>query len=341
MSSQKTFIETNLREISERLDRIPRLGTSDQTTEFEKLETLISSVENENAKFTSLVSASQGDAFEEKLNMLKNRLEELKAPMGARASSTTFALSRGTKGPTFLQKAAKVGNHVLAEQKNATRRILTVVNQMNDEISGIEKEIWVQREKLLLTRDRVNRSQAFVAQTKRALSFFAKTLYQDKLIKGLIVLIALAVFGVIISSLLYSSKKTRIEFQEKNSKKVDHQNKFADMNDEIFEKAFRDRRGGVGRHQKTIGESTFESSDFHSSLPSVMSQIPHDHKNNHLNEISGQKKNEKLKTFKPIIELEEEADQNAPLNDDNGLDKQVVAEQKEVLVSGQHIEDIV
>lgn len=237
MTSQRSFIESSLAQISERLGQLPMLRGSEQAEEIERVDGLIGSAENEIGKFLSLISKKEGEVFEERLNGLRVRLEELKAPKEVRPSNTSLLMPKKSTGK-FLQVAAKEGDRLISEQKNATKRIIGVISQMNEEINVIEKEIWVQREKLAMTRDRISESQAFLLQTKRAMSFFAKTLYQDILIKVLIGVIVLAIIAIFVSSALYSRKKNIITNEISRQKEEYRAIDYTEMDDAPFKNAF-------------------------------------------------------------------------------------------------------
>lgn len=243
MATQRSFIESSLAQISDRLGHVPLLRGSDQVEEIDKIDELVGSAENEIGKFLSMVNKREGEAFEERLNGLRVRLEELKTPKEVRASSTSSLFPKKQTGK-FLQVAAKEGDRLISEQKNATKRIIGVISQMNDEINVIEKEIWVQREKLAMTRDRISESQAFLLQTKRAMSFFAKTLYQDAIIKILIGVIVLAIIAIFVSSALYSRKKNIITIEINRQKEEYRAVDYTEMDDAFFKNAYLEIQAG-------------------------------------------------------------------------------------------------
>lgn len=168
---------------------------------------------------------------------LRRRVEGLLHPKKA---SAVAGAGTGAANPRSadLRGVGRMAQEQVGLVREKNKNILRVIDEMNSEIGSIEKEIRYQRERLESTRDKVSRTQALVHQTKRALKYFSQTLYQDKLIKVLIGLIAVAIVAILIAAVFFSSKRTGLKTLRAQLKVANERADFKTFREEDFEQAF-------------------------------------------------------------------------------------------------------
>ena len=115
---------------------------------------------------------------------------------------------------------------------NMAKDTLRTVREANEQLNNITTMVKIQRIKLLQMQDKMKKSQSIVDQSSRILMSFSKELYSDKIIFGLLAMIALILIMIMVSAINYKLKSKAII-----GKEIDLENNSIDI-DEIDENLF-------------------------------------------------------------------------------------------------------
>lgn len=206
------------------LDNFHSLPVSEQTNQIQKLEVLRDQIENDlldletnmaKSKYKNLYTTKKDElekrfaVFQEKLATIRDiffhgsgEKEDEDPKLGKRATNAHLI----AMGDQIGQEALDTGEEALEKLRQANRMMM-----------DMEEEVFEQRLKLLRIRDNINESQSLTNRSKEALNYFSKVLAKDKLIRILVVVMAILLIGIFI--FMFGFSGLQIEIKDEETKK--------------------------------------------------------------------------------------------------------------------------
>lgn len=150
------------------------------------------------------------DEIESRALEVHSSLERLKrgndvAPNQSKVALTDTSDQRRIQEQQTIEQA----DRNLAEAKAIALGLVKTAERMRDEINMIDDEVMLQQEKLVHINKQIKETQNITLQTKKAVRIITLTVNQDKFIKSLIVLVAVALFAIIGTAVMIRIKQNR------------------------------------------------------------------------------------------------------------------------------------
>ncbi len=228
MESEKIKVEALFGEVEQRLADTSKLTVAERHKELEQLDPLLVALSREFERFQMIAF----NKYPSEIDEMEERLARIKASV-SRMSLEGITIS-GLQNEPKLQESDVVmeeadpttqlvamTNAKLEEGKARALNMLKLANNMRDELNMMDDEVMLQREKLLSINNQIKHAQSVTNQTKRLVSYFTKAVNDDKIIRGLIVVVAvllLVIVGMAMSIKMRKGKLVEIKaVQEKEA----------------------------------------------------------------------------------------------------------------------------
>lgn len=250
MNDLKNSITTLISQIEDKLSTYSQLTKeSEKKNERQLIESLITKTEDEYSIFEKQLNKTKigrqaylqsAECFETKLSSIKNQYEQLKNEINKRfAIEPEYIVTPGVETPlanrsNMLKNKKMIGDSELNKGKEKLESIRVGLVRINDEITSVEEEIELQREKLIRVKGKVSESHSIVKQTKIVMNKISRMLYHDTLLKVLIVFILLAIITIIILSLVLKVQKYRMKAYDENYADIQKAINYADIDENYF-----------------------------------------------------------------------------------------------------------
>lgn len=203
MDNKKNNITVTITELENALNQISSYTEYEQTEAIENLniEKRIEDLDDLLADFqrkalTTRILQKAYDEFETRREILEKNYDFLKTRFSNEKSpNQDLSLKTDEENPLTQRLIAQknTGDGLLAEMNERTNAIRDNIERIEDTLDVIDEDILDQREKLYRVRDKVRESQNVVKRLEVSLKELTKTLYQDKCIKGMILLLGIVV----------------------------------------------------------------------------------------------------------------------------------------------------
>lgn len=204
-------VETLFEEVEQRLSDVSRLPVIERRQEARLLDPTVVRLAREFERFQMVgynKYPEEIERMEDRLTRVRETSLQMAAEEGAmldpQNADDSDVLINDTD-PTAMMVAHT--NEKLVGGKLRAMNMLKVANAMRDEINMMEDEVLLQREKMMNIKAQVRRGQSVVHQTKQLVVFFAKAVNDDKIFKGLIVMVAILLLAVLAVALSIKVRK--------------------------------------------------------------------------------------------------------------------------------------
>jgi hypothetical protein len=197
---QKLKIENCIKDLEDRLENIGKMVPSDKRSELKRVDGILGGLDSDIQRFQMteyMRFPEECDNFEHILADLTDKFKKVDFDGDNSAGD-----GDGFEGNDPTQLQIYETNSKLKEGKNRALAMLHTINNMKEDITLIDDEVMMQREKLLSINDKLKETQSVITQTKRLISYFSKAVYDDLFIKiliGLIVVIIIVILAMAIN----------------------------------------------------------------------------------------------------------------------------------------------
>lgn len=215
MNSAIVSFNNLLSEIEAQVAQLGSLSRSNREDKVVSVEAQLTDLENQVTdwqmrnpyKFDKEINEIESRAME-----IHSSLDKLKAgndvtPDQSKIAQIDLSDQRRIQDQQVVQRA----DQNLAEAKAIALGLVKTAEKMRDEINMIDDEVMLQQEKLVHINKQIKETQDITLQTKKIVRIVTLTVNQDKFIKSLIVLVAIALVSIIAMSIVIRVKQNRIE----------------------------------------------------------------------------------------------------------------------------------
>ena len=154
------------------------------------------------------------DEFESRREVLEKQYEYIKDRFNDENDIERNNMNSDTDNPLTKQllEQKNEGDNLIHQMKDRTNAIKENIERIEDTLDAIDEDILDQREKLYRVKGKVKESQNIVKRLEDSLKQLTKTLYQDKFIKIMIILLGIVIFciGIMIVRIKIRQKDTLI-----------------------------------------------------------------------------------------------------------------------------------
>lgn len=244
MDAEKSKVESLFEDVERRMGETSALAAADRRKVLAGLETALAGLTREFERFQMIgfnKYPDEIDAMEDRLGRMKSQVE--------RMQNEDITLS-AVNNEDALQKSDVVEDHYdptqqlvtqtnakLSEGKARALNMLKMANSMRDELNLIDDEVMLQREKLLTINNQIKHAQSVTNQTKKLVSYFTKAVNDDKIIKVMIVVVAVVLFVIIGMAVTIKRRKGAILLvKEEQDMVAQAKADYRDINEEYFYK---------------------------------------------------------------------------------------------------------
>lgn len=220
-----------------------RIFTSQKITNFERrkeipnIEIAVDELENELDRFQMIgfiKFSVEIDEFEERLASVKRKLIQMRENIEMEEQPDEQPDEKSPTNETAHRKIDET-NYLLKQGKERSLEMLKVITNMKEELTNFDDQIMLQKEKMGLSQDKLDKSQSIWFQTSKIIKDVSQKLQEDLLLKIMIGLISVSLFAVVLVYIVISVKgvSTRVQIQQNEIDSYTDED-FKEINEQFF-----------------------------------------------------------------------------------------------------------
>lgn len=254
MESEKSKVEALFEDIERRLAETSKLTVADRRKELQQMDPAIVGLTREFERFQMIGF----NKYPDEIDQMEDRLTKIKTTVNRMLHEDVTVSSLDNEAK--LHESDVVGeeydptkqlvdqtNAKLAEGKARAQNMLRIANNMRDELNMIDDEVMLQREKLVSINAQIKHAQSVTNQTKKLVNYFTKAVNDDKIVKGLIGIVAVLLLVIVVMGMRIKMRKGQLkELKQEQEKVLETQADYTKIDEGFFYRLSR----GIG-HDKT------------------------------------------------------------------------------------------
>lgn len=227
MEAEKSKVETLFGDVEQRLAATSKLTVAERKKELQAMDPVILALGREFERFQMIgynKYAAEIDEMEERYSKIKTTVQRaldedltVSAVQGGQEINESDVVE-DAYDPT--KQLVEQTNAKLAEGKARALNMLRMANSMRDELNMIDDEVMLQREKLVSINAQIKHAQSVTNQTKKIVNYFTKAVNDDKIVRWLIVIVAVCLLVIIGMGVSIKFKKGKLLEQKAEVEKV-------------------------------------------------------------------------------------------------------------------------
>ena len=214
-------------DVEQRLAETSRLNVAERRKELEQMDPAVVALTREFERFQMIAF----NKFPEEIDRMEEQLTRIQETI-SRMQLDDITIS-GLQNEQKLQQSDVVADEMdpttqlvnltnakLEDGKARALNMLKMANTMRDELNMMDDEVMLQREKLVSINAQIKHAQSVTNQTKKLVSYFTKAVNDDKIVKGLIVVVAVLLMVIMGMAVSIKMKKGKLVEQKTENEKV-------------------------------------------------------------------------------------------------------------------------
>lgn len=254
MESEKSKVEALFEDIERRLAETSKLTVADRRRELQQMDPAIVVLTREFERFQMIGF----NKYPNEIDEMEDRLAKIKSTV-TRMMNEDVTISVIDNEPKLnesdivaeeydpTKQLVDQTNAKLAEGKARAQNMLRIANNMRDELNMIDDEVMLQREKLVSINAQIKHAQSVTNQTKKLVNYFTKAVNDDKIVKGLIGVVAVILLIIVVMGVRIKMKRGQLkELKMEQEKVLESQADYSKIDEAFFYKLSK----GIGHGKK-------------------------------------------------------------------------------------------